>query len=256
MKLIKTCSIFAIILALCILILISTSFILTNVNSFLLLLKDKNFIDALMFGIKTSVLATIFSALFGIPSGLYLAREKNKFSRLLDSLFDIPLIIPPLVVGTLLLIFFNIPYIINILNVIFTFKGAVIAQFFISFPFTVKAAKNAFELIPTTYEHIAMTLGASQFRAFYDTTFKLAFNSVLGGLILSWLRSLGEFGATLMIGGGISGVTANIPIYIYLNMNEGDFQKGLSASLLIVLFAFICVITLKIIFAKKSYYIQ
>ncbi|WP_273266135.1 molybdate ABC transporter permease subunit [Flexistipes sinusarabici] len=253
MKLTTISGVFVLILALFILLIISAGFLLTDMGSIISLFKDGNFIEAVVFGLKSSLAATLFSAVLGIPSGYYLARKKSMLSRILDSLFDIPLIIPPLIVGVLLLTFFNISAVSRVIEVVFTFTGAVTAQFFISFPFTVKASKSAFEMVPPVYERIAMTLGASRFRSFYDTTFKLAFNGIMGGLILSWLRSLGEFGATLMVGGGIAGMTANIPINIYLNMTEGNFQKGLAASVLVVVFAFFCVLVLKMVFSRKVY---
>ncbi len=256
MKLTTFASAFVFVLALFILLIISAGFLLTDIKSITSLFQDGDFIKAVIFGLKTSLLATFVSALMGIPSGYYLARKKSMLSRILDSLFDIPLIIPPLIVGVLLLTCFNIPAVSNVIELVFTFTGAVIAQFFISFPFTVKASKSAFEMIPPVYERIAMTLGASSFRSFYDTTFKLAFNGIMGGLILSWLRSLGEFGATLMVGGGIAGMTANIPINIYLNMTEGNFQKGLAASVLVIAFAFLCVLVLKLLFSRKIYSIE
>ncbi|HCW94085.1 MAG TPA: molybdenum ABC transporter permease, partial [Flexistipes sinusarabici] len=77
-------------------------FLLTDMGSIISLFKDGNFIEAVVFGLKSSLAATLFSAVLGIPSGYYLARKKSMLSRILDSLFDIPLIIPPLIVGVLL----------------------------------------------------------------------------------------------------------------------------------------------------------
>ncbi len=205
------------------------------------LIYDKRFLDALIFGFETSIIATFLSSLFGIPSGYYLARNNGFFIKFLDSIFDIPLIIPPLIIGAMLLIFFNkvLP------DFIFTIKGAVIAQFFISFPYVLKSAKNSFELVTDIYENIAMTLGANPFRSFFDTTFKISFGSILSGIILSWIRSFGEFGATLIVGGGISKKTENIPIYIYQTISEGQFEKGLSASILIIFVGLIFLFMIK-----------
>ncbi len=254
MKLTKIASYFSIILGLFILVIIIYGFSQVDAKSINSLFKDDEFIYSLIFGLKTSVLATIISILFGVPSGFFLARSDSLLSNLLDSFFDIPLIIPPLVVGALLLTFFNAPFVKQFYSFIFTLYGAVIAQFFIAFPFSVKSSKNAFELISPNYERIAMTLGAANIRSFYDTTFKLAFNGILSGVILTWLRSLGEFGATLMVGGGISNKTENIPIGIYLKMTEGDFNKGLAASVFVVCLAFFAVIVIKIIFKKPKRY--
>ena len=251
MKLTKISSIFAFLLTIFILSIVIYGFMGLKPKDILDLLNDKEFIASVIFGLKTSILATLFSAIFGIPSGFFLARNDSSISKILDSFFDIPIITPPLVVGALLLNFFNAPFVKDFYSFIFTISGATIAQFFIAFPFSVKASKNAFELIPPVYERIAMTLGASNFRSFYDTTFKLASSGILSGLILAWLRSMGEFGATLMVGGGIAYKTANVPINIYLKMTEGDFNKGLAASIAIIILSFLSVFIIKYIFGKK-----
>ncbi len=252
MKLTKISLVFALFLSIFIMSIILYGFVEVNPKDVISLFEDREFLDAVVFGIKTSVTATLFSAIFGIPSGFFLARSDTFISKVLDSFFDIPLIIPPLVVGALLLTFFNAPFVKVFYSFIFTTAGATIAQFFVAFPFSVKASKNAFELISPSYERIAMTLGASNIASFYDTTFKLAFSGILSGLVLTWLRSLGEFGATLMVGGGIAHKTANIPINIYLKMTEGNFNKGLAASIFVVVFSFIAVIVIKSFFGKPK----
>ncbi|KAA0259511.1 ABC transporter permease subunit [Deferribacter autotrophicus] len=217
------------------------------------IIADKEFLNAVTFGFLTASVATLFSSFFGIPAGYYLARHRKGVANFFDIFFDVPLIIPPLVVGVLILNFFNSALLNKFFNVIFTFKGAVIAQFFISFPFTLKSAKSAFELVPPIYERIAMTLGAGYFRSFYDTTFKLALKSILAGVMLSWLRSFGEFGATLMVAGGIPGKTENVPINIYLNMTEGNFQKGIAASMLTIILAYFVIMVVKTIFRYRRW---
>lgn len=252
MKLTKIAFFIILLLFLFVASIIVNGFLQVKLSSMIMLIKDRAFLSALLFGIETSAFATILSALFGIPAGFYLARNNSMFSKFMDTFFDIPLSIPPLIVGVLLLGFFNLKFVERFYSFMFTVQGAVCAQFFIAFPFTVKASKNAFELIPPIYERIAMTLGASNFKSFFDTTFKLAFNGILSGLILTWLRSLGEFGATLMVGGGIAYKTANIPINIYLNMTEGDFDKGLAASIIVVSLSFVAVVVVKCLFRKKG----
>ncbi len=215
------------------------------------LLNDSEFLKAIIFTLKTSIIATFISFLLGVPAGFYLARKKTFFSSFIDILFDIPIVIPPLIVGVFLINFFNKEFIKNFYDFIFTCQGAAVAQFFIAFPFTVKASKNSFELVHPIYERIAMTLGATYFKSFYDTTFKIALPGILSGIILTWLRCVGEFGATLMVGGGISGKTENLPVFIYINMTSGDFEKGLAASVLTVFIAFVCVVTLKLFFGQN-----
>ena len=221
-------------------------FQLKNFNLFKIV-ADTRFINAFIFGLKSSIIATFLSAIFGIPAGLYLARTKSNFSKILDAFFDIPLIVPPLIIGAMLLIFFNK----TIPEFIFTIKGAIIAQFFISFPYLLKASKSSFELIPEIYEQIALTLGAKPLRSFFDTTFKLSFGGIVSGFVLSWIRSFGEFGATLLVAGGISNKTENIPIYIYQTISEGNFEKGFAASIVIISIGIIFLIFIKKNFQKN-----
>lgn len=239
-------------LALMLLIVFLTGLVTLEKGALQRLFSDRSIITALIFGLSTSLWATLFSVLFGVPAGYYLARNRQTLSRILDAFFDIPLVVPPLVVGVLLLTFFNLPWIQNLFTFIFTFQGAVVAQFFVAFPFTVKTSKSAFELVPPVYERIAMTLGARPFRSFYDTTLKLASGGILSGILLSWLRALGEFGATLMVSGGITGKTANIPIQIYLDMTEGDYSKGIALSLMIALTAFIIITVVRSIIYRMG----
>ena len=216
------------------------------------LFKDPAFGRAVLFSLQTSIVATLLAAITGVPAGLYLSREKSSITRIIDALFDIPIVMPPLVVGVLLLSFFNLGFVKTVYDFIFTTPGAIIAQFFVAMPFTVRAAKSAFELVPPVYEQMAMTLGATPTRAFFDTTWKMAFRGVIAGLILSWLRCLGEFGATLMVGGAIPGRTENVPIYIYLSMSAGEFDKGMAAAVLAVFCAFAGVLLVKLLVDRKG----
>jgi molybdate transport system permease protein len=215
-------------------------------------LFDPFFVDAVIFSITTAFFATLISMILGIPVGYTLARSKLKFWRFIEIGFDLPLVLPPLIIGVMLLITFNSPLIKYFYTFVFTPSGAVVAQTLVGLPLTIKAAKTAFQLISPIYERVAMTLGAKPFKSFYDTTFKMAFPGILSGLILTWLRCIGEFGATLMIGGGIPGKTVNVPINIYLNMASGDFNKGITASLLMVIFSFLCIVIIRAIIFNRT----
>ncbi len=211
------------------------------------LLRDPAFGRAVLFSLHTSIVATLFTALTAVPAGFYLARNRTVATLFIDALLDIPIVMPPLVVGVLLLSFFNLGFIKTVYNFIFTTPGAIIAQFFVAMPFTVRASKSAFELVSPVYEQMATTLGATPTRAFFDTTWKMALRGITAGLILSWLRCLGEFGATLMVGGAIPGRTENVPIYIYLSMSAGEFDKGITASVLALFCAFSGVLLVKLV---------
>ncbi|MFW8601821.1 molybdate ABC transporter permease subunit [Desulfobacterota bacterium M19] len=237
-------------LALLVFTIIISGIISVHQSAMARLFLDSEFSKAIVFSLQTSIAATLLTSVTAIPAGFYLARNHGPATNIIDTLFDIPIVMPPLVVGILLLSFFNRPLLKEVCDLIFTTPGAVIAQFFVAVPFTIRASKNAFELVPPIYEQIAMTLGAGPAKAFFDTTFKLALPAISAGLILSWLRCLGEFGATLMVGGGIPGRTENIPIYIYLSMSSGEFKQGMAAAIVAIGAAFCGILSVKFLMKR------
>lgn len=235
-----------VLLGLLILVVIGTAIFNTSTDLVIDLLRDREFGQVILFSLQTSIVSTLLAAVTAVPVGLYLARNKTLATKFIDALFDIPIVMPPLIVGVLLLSFFNLPFIKNVYGFIFTVPGAIIAQFFVAMPFTIRASKSSFELVSPIYEQIAMTLGATPSRAFFDTTCRIALPGIIAGLILSWLRCLSEFGATMMVGGAIPGRTANVPIYIYLNMSSGDFDKGMAASVIAIFCVFAGLLLVKV----------
>ena len=209
-------------------------------------------ISALFVTFKLASVSTVILLLIGTPIAWWLSQTRFKFKVVFEAIIALPLVLPPLIIGVLLLITLNSPLIKNFYTFVFPPAGAVIAQILIGMPLTIKSAKTAFQLISPIYERVAMTLGARPIKSFYDTTFKMAFPGILGGLILTWLRCIGEFGATLMIGGGIPGRTVNVPINIYLNMSSGDFNIGITSSLLMVIFSFLCIVFIRTIIFNKT----
>lgn len=223
----------------------------TDLKSLKELFYNKEFLLSVWFSLETAFIATILSLIFGIPIGLYLARNKSFFASIADVFFDLPIVVPPLIVGVFLLTYFNSSLIKNLYPFMFSMWGAIIAQFFVSVPLTIKSAKNSFILISPIYEMIATTLGSRPKKSFYDTTFKIALPGILSGLTLTWIRCMGEFGATLMIGGGIPCKTENIPINIYLNVSSGNFKMGIAGSILAITIATLCIMTIKLLFLSK-----
>jgi molybdate transport system permease protein len=217
------------------------------------LFYDSEFILALFFSIKTASLATLLAIIFGIPSGLFLSRSNSGIIKtIIDIIIYIPIVLPPLVVGMLLLTLFNIDFIKNFYQFVFTTSGAVIAQFFIAFPLLVVISRNSFDMVPKIYEMAAITLGKNEYKAFFDTTFKISLSNIFSGVILTWLRCMGEFGATILVGGGIPNETENIPIKIYSSVLNGDINKGVTISFVLVFLAIICITIVKFFSNKKK----
>lgn len=200
-----------------------------QLDSWQQLATDERFWQAVLFSLGSATGATLLALLLGTPTALWLARTQSSWRGLVALLLDIPLLLPPLLLGILLLKFCQLPWLQRHVDLIFSFPGALLAQFLVGLPLYIRSCSSALNLVNGRYEAMAQVLGATAGRAFWDTTWQLALPGIGSGLLLVWLRCLGEFGATLMVGGALPGVTENLPIYIYLQMNSGNFGLAIAA---------------------------
>ncbi len=218
-----------------VLVLLAASFTDLELQTLVRLGQNERFVKALLFSLLTSGGATFCAFVLGVPAAFWLSRSRHVLARLGGILLEVPLVVPPLLIGVLLLKVSGSAVAQQLFKLVFTFKGALLAQFIVALPLMIKSAESAFSLVPQRYEQLATTMGSSPFRAFIDTTWPLAWPGIMSGILVTWMRTLGEFGATLMVGGGIPGKTENIPIFIYLSISEGDFAAGMGACALLLL---------------------
>ena len=149
---------------------------------------------------------------------------KGKWRGLIDSIFTLPLVLPPTVLGFFLLLICGKNGTVGKLfalmgkNIIFTWSATVIAAIVVAFPMMYRSARSAFEQIDTNLIAAAKTLGLSNWKIFYKIAIPLAWPGIIGGVVLSFARALGEFGATMMIAGNIPGKTQTMPLAIYLSL--------------------------------------
>ena len=171
------------------------------------------------------------AALAGLPLavaiGYFLARSRWRAKWLVDSLVNLPLVLPPVVVGYLLLVAFSPRGPVGSLllswfgvRIVFTWLGAALAAVVMSFPLMVRAIRLAFQAIDPRLEMAARSLGAGRWAAFFTVTLPLARRGLVAGWVLAFARSLGEFGATIMVAGNIEGQTRTIPLAIYSLTNQ------------------------------------
>lgn len=179
-------------------------------------------VDALLLSLKISSMATLISLPFGLFFGWILARKKFVGKTLLDSILNLPLVLPPVVIGYLLLISLGREgiigkYLFSIFGIVlgFSWQGAVIAVGIISFPLLVRSIRLGIEAVDTNLEQAARTLGANEKRVFLTITLPLALPGLITGIVLSFARSLGEFGATITFVSNIPQETQTIPLAMY-----------------------------------------
>jgi molybdate transport system permease protein len=190
----------------------------------------------LVLSLWVSVLATSIIAVFGTSIAYVLARKRFFGRTMLDSFTTLP----PTVTGYYLIILLgkngiigNYIYKLTGWSVMFTWQAAVIAATVVAIPIMIKSAKAAIESVDIEYEKAAFTLGKSEIETFFLVTLPLAKKGLIAGLVLSFARALGEFGATIMIAGNIPGKTSTMPLAIYRAFQSGEDQ--LATTLVIIL---------------------
>ena len=202
-------------------------------------------LDAILLSLKVATAATLVATPVGIGVAWLLVHGRFPGKTLLEGVVNLPLVLPPVVVGYLLLLLFgkngwigSMLLHFNI-QIIFTLTGAIIASAVVGFPLLVRSIRLGMESVSSDYCHAARTLGASAWDAFFTITLPLSARAVFAGMTLMFARSLGEFGATIILAGNIPGVTQTIPlaIYEYTSSPHGD-RMALSLCLVSILLSF------------------
>ena len=189
-------------------------------------------LSPLWISLKTALVATIFTFFLGIAVAYWMLNYRGKGKFLLEGILISPLILPPTVVGFLLLLLFGkngaigkllIPFSFSI---VFTWYGAVIAAIAVSFPLMYRVALGTFEQVDANFLNVARTLGSSEWTIFWRILLPLSWSGILAGTMLTFARALGEFGATLMLAGNIPGETQTIPMAIYFAVEAGATNEA------------------------------
>lgn len=207
--------------------------------------------DALRLSLVTSTFTLMIAILGGTPLAYLLARYNFPGKRIVDTLIDLPIVLPPVVAGVALLMAFGRRGVFGDelqaagIDLAFTTTAVVLAQIFVSAPFYIRSAKAGFQSVDTTYEQMAYTLGASRFSAFIRVTLPLAMPAVIGGIVLCWARALSEFGATMMFAGNFRGTTQTMPLAIMTAM-ESDLFAALSISVILLAISFVTLLVFRL----------
>jgi molybdate transport system permease protein len=186
----------------------------------------------LWISIATSVTATVITLFLGLAAAAWREGRKGPAMALVDGIFLLPLVLPPTVVGFLLLLLFGRNGPLGQLfrkfgvAIVFSWPATVVAATVVAFPLMYLTARAALEQVEPSLLQAARTLGASEWRVFREVALPLAWPGVLAGTILSFARALGEFGATLMLAGNIPGRTETIPIAIYFAVEANEMTQA------------------------------
>ncbi len=211
--------------------------------------------QAIWLSVFVAVIAVAASLPFGVTLGWLLARKSFRGKSLIETLLNLPLVMPPVVTGYLLLITFGArgwlgKYLYDWfgISIVFTWKGAALASAVVAFPLMVRSIRVAFTAIDGRLEGVARSLGAGPFDCFFTVTLPLAKHGIVAGCVLAFARSIGEFGATIMIAGSIPGETRTIPLFVF---NVIQSPGGVDDARRIVLIS--VVISMIALFASEWY---
>lgn len=231
---------------------IASLFLKISLGDFLTSLNDPTVADALWLSLITATASTIIVLLFGTPIAYINARFEYRGRMLVDTITDIPAVLPPAVAGLALLMAFGRRGIIGQyfhlfgVDIAFTTFAVVLAQVFVSSPFYIRQARMSFQGVDIEYEETARTMGSSRWNTFSRISLPLASSGLLSGAIMAWARALGEFGATIMFAGNMPGVTQTMPLAIYSSF-EGDIGPALSISIVLVAISFAVILSVKLL---------
>ncbi len=200
--------------------------------------------DALSLSLVTTAASLLLSVALGLPLAYVLARRRFPGKWIIDAVVDLPIVLPPSVAGLALLLVFGRRGVLgeplDVLGIAipFTTVAVVLAQTFVSAPFFIRAARTGFATVDRDLEDAARVDGASDLHLFRTITMPLASQALAAGLVMTWARSLGEFGATIMFAGNISGRTQTLPLVVYGEFQAGGLDASIAAAAILVLAAF------------------
>lgn len=197
-----------------------------------------------LLSVRVAVITTAVVICLALPLARLLALRDFYGKDVLEALITLPLVLPPSVVGYGLLLLIGKNGLLGKflagmgITIIFTWWAAVLAAVVVAFPLMYQSAKGALKSVDANFEKAARTLGANELRIFFTITLPLAWPGILAGLVLTFARALGEFGATLMVAGNIPGQTQTIPLAIYFAVEAGKNETARVLVTIITLFSF------------------
>jgi molybdate transport system permease protein len=200
--------------------------------------------DALWLSLVTTAISLVITISLGLPLAMVLARRQFRGKAWLEAIVDLPIVLPPSVAGLALLLVFgrrgllSEPFEILGIAIPFTTIAVILAQTFVSAPFFIRSARTGIAGVDRDLEDAARIDGASERQLFRAVTVPLASAALAAGLVMTWARSLGEFGATIMFAGNIEGRTQTLPLVVYGEFQGGDLDASIAAAAILVIAAF------------------
>ena len=200
-------------------------------------------LTALALSLVTTAVSLILTVAIGLPLAFVLARRSFRGTWLVEAIVDLPIVLPPSVAGLALLLVFGRQGIIGEtlavagIEIPFTAVAVILAQTFVAAPFFIRSARAGLAAVEREIEDAARVDGASESYLFRRVTVPLAAGTLAAGIVMSWARALGEFGATIMFAGNIEGRTQTLPLVVYAEFQAGDLEASVAAAAILIVAA-------------------
>ena len=214
-------------------------------------------VDALLLSIRTTAITMAILLVVGTPAAYVLARADFRGNRVINTLIDVPVVLPPSAAGIALLLAFGrlglVGQYLDVFGVTlsFTTTAVVMAEVFVAAPFYVRQAATGFAAVDRTIEEAALVDGAGRSTVFFRVTVPLAFPALVSGALTAWARALGEFGATIIFAGSFRGITQTIPLAIFAEF-QSNIDAAVALSVLVLGFAFAVILAVRNLTARSA----
>jgi molybdate transport system permease protein len=231
-------------------------------------IRDPNIQDSCLLTMITCTISALLSVFFAVPIGYLLARHRFPGRSIFDALLDVPIVLPPLVIGlSLLILFHQVPFFGNDLEewigrtfpgagVTFRVPAVILAQFVVACAFAIRTVKTTFEQIDSRPERMALTLGCNRSQAFWLVMLPQAGRGILTGGTLAWARALGEFGPILVFAGATRGRTEVLSTSVFLEINIGNLPGAVAISLLMIVLAIAVILVVRLFGERATYQLE
>ncbi len=220
----------------------------TTVQDFKNIFSSREIRFAIRLSLFSCSLTALLSIWVAVPIGYLMSRFDFPGKSFLDAVLDIPIVLPPLVIGLSLLIFFQTSFgkvIESIFPITYALPSVILAQFMVACAFAVRVMRSTFEQIDQRQEQVALTLGASRSQSFWLVALPAARHGVLAAGTIAWARALGEFGPILLFSGATRMKTEVLPTTVYLEMSTGNIEAAVAVSLIMVTAAILVLVLVR-----------
>lgn len=237
------------------LMLISSQSAFFSLDDFIEQIGQQDIHSAILLSLIAATTSTVIAVILAIPAAYALARIDFPGKLLIDTFIDLPMVLTPIALGTLILMTWNtaIGRLLSELGLTipFSLAGVILAQFTVVVAISVRMLKSTFEQIDPRQEQVARLLGCSAFNSFRLITLPLAKRGILAAIILTWARAVGEFGATVMVAGTARGQTATLPSSIYLAMSMANLPQAVTLVIILIGISLLVLFSVRLIMERK-----